>query len=211
MLLLPERKALFLHIPKTGGQTIERLLGFPHRHQHHSSKGLPSDWQRWFRFTFVRHPVDRFISACNYYVDMAGRHQRRYRQPAERGVIASFRLWLLEDKPSLPQVVEALQAQDLYRRHAGFAPQLRRIRAVQPQFLGRFERFADDVNTVLTLLDVDARLEAGAPRINASKRHYRQVDLDGPALQALSRMYRADFQQLGYRPAPPTALPNDEH
>lgn len=201
MLLLPERKVLFLHIPKTGGQTIERLLGFPHRHQHHSSKGLPLDWQRWFRFTFVRHPVDRFISACNYYVDMAVRHERRYRQPEHRGVVASFRLWLLDEKPSLPQVVEALQTQDLYRSHAGFLPQLRRIRAVQPQFLGRFERFADDVNTVLSLLAVDARLEVGAPRINASTQHYRQGDLDGPAIRSLARMYQADFHQLGYKPA----------
>lgn len=136
-------------------------------------------------------------------MDMAVRHERRYRQPAHRGVISSFRLWLLDEKPSLPQVVAALQAEDLYRRHAGFVPQLRRIRPVQPQFLGRFERFADDVNILLTLLGVDAQLEVGAPRINASKRHYREADLDGGALESLSRMYQADFQPLGYSPCSP--------
>ncbi len=90
MLLLPEHRAIFVHIPKTGGQTLERLLGHAHQRNHHAIRGLPDDWPQWFRFTFVRHPLDRFISACNYSVDMARRHPSRYNHRASLGSVEHF-------------------------------------------------------------------------------------------------------------------------
>lgn len=149
MLLIPERQALFLHIPKTGGQTIEALLGVPHQRHHHSPRGLPPDWPRWFRFTFVRHPYSRFVSTCNFNLAMARRHRERYRRQPEPDPLVGLRLWLLERQPPLGAVVQRLAGERQLLRLCHFRPQVRSLRLVQPQFVGRFERFTDDVNTVL--------------------------------------------------------------
>ncbi|MFO8237852.1 MAG: sulfotransferase family 2 domain-containing protein [Prochlorococcaceae cyanobacterium] len=200
MLLIPDRQALFLHIPKTGGQTIESLLGCPHRHSHHATQGLPHNWQQWFRFTFVRHPVDRFVSACNYYVDMAVRHERVYRQHSDPSPMVAFRLWLIDRRPLLPAVVERLAEDRRYRAISGFVPQIKRLKAIQPQFVGRFERFGQDVNTLLSVLRYERRLDTDLPHVNRSLKHYRRESLDNSSLRTLAHLYRADFRRLGYKP-----------
>ena len=70
-LFLPKYNAIFLHIPKCAGQSIEKALGYKHHHRHHKVNDLPDDLENYFRFAFVRHPVRRFISACNYNLRVA--------------------------------------------------------------------------------------------------------------------------------------------
>lgn len=48
-----------VHIPKTGGQSMEAALGLPN--QHETAKYVPRP-----RFAFVRHPFDRLVSAWHY-------------------------------------------------------------------------------------------------------------------------------------------------
>jgi len=198
MLLLPEHRAIFVHIPKTGGQTIERLLGHGHQRHHHAIRGLPADWPQWFRFTFVRHPLDRFVSACNYSVDMAQRHQERYGRRSSLGSVARFRLWLLEREPDLQAVAQRLAEERDLRRIAHFTPQMKWLKAVQPQFIGRFERFQQDLQTLLRLLDRDLLPAADSLHLNRSGSRYSRHDLDPATRCCLARLYRQDLKALGY-------------
>jgi hypothetical protein len=199
MLLLPEHRAIFVHIPKTGGQTIERLLGHGHQRHHHAIRGLPADWPQWFRFTFVRHPLDRFVSACNYSVDMAQRHQRRYSRSSTLGSLERFRLWLLECEPTLHAVVKRMETEPELLRIVHFRPQMKWLKAVQPQFIGRFERFQQDLQTLLRLLDRDLLPAADSLHLNRSGSRYSRHDLDPPTRRCLARLYRQDLKVLGYK------------
>lgn len=199
MLLLPEHRAIFVHIPKTGGQTLERLLGHAHQRNHHAIRGLPDDWPQWFRFTFVRHPLDRFISACNYSVDMARHHPSRYNRQASLGSVERFRVWLLESEPHLGAVVERMEAERVLRRIVHFRPQVKWLKATRPQFIGRFEHFQDDLHTLLRLLAIDRSMEAEPVHLNRSGSRYSREDLDRATIRRLARLYRHDLKLLGYK------------
>ena len=69
-LILPERKLIFLHIPKCAGQSVQGALGVRHHHQHHKRGDLPDNW-RDFR-GHLRAPSDNpFPFSCNYNLRVA--------------------------------------------------------------------------------------------------------------------------------------------
>jgi len=79
-------KAIFVHIPKTGGTSVERLLAIPENksglfncnpnrgpiYQHlvpsELKKYIPENqWKTYFKFTSVRHPLQRAISDYKFF------------------------------------------------------------------------------------------------------------------------------------------------
>jgi len=71
-----KHKLIFIHIPRTGGTSIERALNgrdwfnihAPSKHlTAHSAKKIYAEyWQEYFKFTFVRNPWDRMVSLLRY-------------------------------------------------------------------------------------------------------------------------------------------------
>jgi chondroitin 4-sulfotransferase 11 len=152
---------LFVHIPRTAGTTVEKILGI-HREwptldldvlhgalvlgnqeyqlQHLSfreaSQFLPKCTGNRFAFTFVRNPWDRMVSA---YFWLGG-----------RGIEKEFEIFV--DRAC--EIVNSRQ--ELEGRNCHFRPQVEFLDA-QIYFVGRFESFYSDLNKVLTELRVSAR------------------------------------------------------
>ena len=74
-------KCIYIHIPKTGGMSIESMLGEDLKKIHQSSikikHGTPKEWkyskywEYYYKFTFVRNPWDRVVSAYLYNLKMS--------------------------------------------------------------------------------------------------------------------------------------------
>jgi hypothetical protein len=186
-MILPEFRCLFVHIPKTGGQSITRFLfdqaGLPWKERQQKLIG-PNDnpgrgppqlthlmaheylqlgyldirhFQQWFKFSFVRNPWDRLVSEYVY------SHLGRY----------SFEQFLMKHFPT-PE-------NDCYKSHADD------YRHVIPQhqflfdnegrqlvdFIGRFEHLDEDFKHVANQLGIKGEIHL--PRKNSAKRQFRRL------------------------------------
>jgi hypothetical protein len=213
----PVRQIVFIHVPKTGGTSIEQLLGLDRPEclwspspldglqpvnrtpQHYTWGELlphlpPGLAARAFKFAFVRNPWDRFLSEYMW------RRSWYFNRPRSGSYYGTRHL------ESLDAFVRALDLVPEERTHAtrGFDAHLEPQRsflvgedgALAMDFVGRFETFAADVGRVCRRLEVDAHAlphaMAGPPR-SGYRGHY-----SSQARSAVARFYREDIEAFDY-------------
>lgn len=205
-LIIPERKLIFLHIPKCAGQSVEKALGFKHQHRHHKCNDLPKNWCDYLRFTFVRHPLSRFLSACNYNLRVAlNTRQELQKLPHDQlSPTKRYRLHLAETRPTLTAMVDDLHRGRL-RKMMTFKPQSLWLLAGKPQFIGRVEAFDHDFQFLLRLSGLSIKGSAGSapPHINRSTQRLTAEQLSPTDLKRIKRYYRLDYKLTGYGKTPP--------
>lgn len=201
-----EHRCIFIHVPKTGGSSIEHLIwtreqrtpeflcrGFVSEfHNKYQTGGLQhllarlvrdevgaEVFARCFKFAFVRNPWDKAVSQYAY---MAQREDlRRFvGMPAQ----ATFKQYL------------TLIAR---RRHVQWEPQLSFLLDANGEllvdFVGRYERLAADAQEVLRCLGLPGR---ALPHANPSQRRAYQEYYDDEAREMVAAMYAEDIRWFGY-------------
>lgn len=209
-MLCREYKCIFVHIPKTAGQSIEhfflRRLGLswedrsnvlmryndnpklgPERLAHLTAAEYvgcghitQAEFAEFFKFTFVRNPWARLVSEYEY-----------------RGLprALSFRDFLLRGLPP-PGLSDAYrhiipQANFIFDRNGG----------QMVDFVGRFERLQQDFDIVCNRLGI---AESTLPHVNASgnttirRRKYTEY-YDRELADRVAAMYARDIETFGYR------------
>ena len=194
-LILPEQQAIFLHIPKCAGQSIETALGVKHDHRHHKLNDLPNDWLNYFRFTFIRHPVSRFISACKYNLHLAIKTKNQLEASAASDLSPTkrYRLHLVRNRPSFSTIIDDLSEGKLSKMLT-FQPQGRWLLRGQPQFIGRVEQLDRDFAHLCRLLGSKSRLV----HTNRSKHDPSLGQLSERDLTKVIDYYDMDFSMTGY-------------
>lgn len=190
MLIDHDKKYVFFHIPKTAGQAVVTALGHKHEPTHHNVANA-DDFRDYFRFCFVRHPVERFISAYRYSVDMTRRGHAHSGHPV-RMLIAEKGL-----ENSAQSFVEAVSEMDTKQLFSNlhFRPQMRWLQPGRPQFIGRHETLAADLGRLGQILDMDI---PETPAVVNKSRSNANVELDDDAIAFLHKLYVNDFRLLGY-------------
>ena len=169
MLISDEKRFVFVHVPKTGGTSVTaalqpwslprnrarwaswtRWIGWPrdHRrfrfHKHGSLASVervmpPAEFAAYFKFGFVRNPWDRLVSDFVHV-----RNDPATRRHARVSRLPDFSAYL-QHEARRSQVTQV----ELLSNRSG---------ALAVDFVGRFERLAQDLGLVLERLGLEAEL-----------------------------------------------------
>jgi hypothetical protein len=185
-------RALFIHVPKSAGRSIVRGL-FDVRSVEHA----PASWyqyldaekfERYFKFSFVRNPWDRAVSAFTY-LKRGGSAASREDQPWS-AFVNSFE--------SFDRFVCDWMSPENIMRNALFTPQVTflqdRFGRIDMDFIGRFETLGEDYATLAARLGVQRAL----PHINQSRSSVYQAFYSERAVAIIGQLYRQDIEAFDY-------------
>lgn len=186
---------IFIHVPKCAGTSIKRTL-FPGHTLGHTplwyyERNYPEFYGKAFKFSFVRHPVDRAFSAYRYL--RANRNCVERNSPAHRMVMryASF-----------DQFIQNWLCEETALRQIHFVPQWRFITDslgdMRMDFIGRHETMRQDFETICAKLGVAADLK----QMNETPNENVDGGFETRTLDRLYRVYERDFALLGYEEKP---------
>lgn len=211
MLHSPTRRLIFVHIPKTGGNSIKALLrahltdvekiGKQHDLAAWHCRELP-DWEGCFKFAVVRNPWDRLLSWHSYMV-VRGRPppwHRRLRGRDRRSRIARY-TWRqgrsFED--FVLRCTDVIDDAKAGRRCYAW-DQVAYLTDADGRwlvdFVGRFERFAADVQGAFARVGLH---DVVVPHTNTSAhRHYSHYYTDR-LRDVVAQRFARDIAAFGYQ------------
>ncbi|MDX1804878.1 MAG: sulfotransferase family 2 domain-containing protein [Alcanivorax sp.] len=206
MLISEHKQFIFIHIEKTGGTSVRAVLrehaiprpqsrwysllrqaGLPRDYRHYrfpthcglslvQSRLPPEDYQRFFKFAFVRNPWDRLVSEYN-----AALHKHRRRRHRHIAGLETFADYVR------------------YEARRGKLHQAPRVldRAGNPglDFVGRYENLAADFAIVCTRLGLANPL----PVTNRFPHRPYQEYYDARTRDLVARHWQRDIELFGYQ------------
>jgi hypothetical protein len=200
-------RCIFVHIPKTGGTSIENIvwprpeqrtsgdlwMGFIDKyHNKYQTGGLQhllarhirteigtARFEGYFKFTVVRNPWDKAVS--------------QYAYMSERQDLREF--IGMREGDSFKRYLELIGT----RGHVQWEPQLAFVNDLDGNsivdYVGRFERFSESVRHVLDRIGVDC---PQIPHEARSKREPYQTYYDRESMEMVGSLYKADIEAFGY-------------
>ena len=183
-----KHKFLFIHIPRTGGTSIEEQFQYDEaksKNKHwnlNNWKNHLSDerFESYFKFTFVRNPWNIMISKymCNWY---ALKH---------RGGEIGYR-----SGKSLKYFLEHYQPAK-HEHGDGFFDY---FDPAQMDFVGRFENRAEDIKYICEKIGININSKTRSrSRSHPLKKHYTEY-YDDETRQIVAEKYAKDIEYFGYK------------
>lgn len=195
--LLTNPDCVFIHIHKTGGTSIRHGVWGGVRPVEPAFGHIPGEWMHLFKFAFVRHPLDRFISAWKMFTDGATDSQRFVGAPprkprSERQLsIDEFAAIVCDDTIIYDERRKTFE--ERIRHHA--IPQTHEFNCLRfADFVGRFESIDADFDVIRERLEITTAL----PKLNHTVHGHWSDYLTGDLLSRCIDFYAADFRDLGY-------------
>ena len=188
-----ENECLFIHITKSAGTSLALSL-FGELPYHHTARRYRTifgkkDFNRFFKFTFVRNPWDRLYSAFSYLKGGGWYHGDATWAEKNLGEVDSFTDFVMDWLT--PEKLDC---------HMHFWPQSKFICSKRGKplvdFLGYFESIAEDFEYIRKQLNLEA---PQLKHTNSSKRvGYKEV-YTPEMVDRVQALYRQDIDNFGYR------------
>ena len=198
------KRFIFLHIPKTAGSTIHhRVLrrspyfidvGLESPKPHFTYRELvqqlsPQTLERYWKFCFIRHPVDRYLSRIRY-----------LQRPDTADIVRHQEEWQLANTVGCPKQILRVAMREcpafLEARHGW--PQTSFIvddtQRIVADFIGTTETFSRDIATVYRRLRLYEKFFRSLRSVNVTGRQYEELTNDAELVGMLREVYAADFE-----------------
>jgi len=192
-MIIHEHKAIFVHIPKTAGTSIECLFGinvsdditlnqntftgwdgYKQMYIQHCSIQQILDWSmmdlsNYFSFTFVRNPWDRIVSDYLFFKIRSD---------------MSLKEFIVKEGVSDPTHV--LPQMYFIKKRNG---------EIGLDFIGRFENLQCDFNTVCDKIGIERQT---LPHMLKKQREHYSFYYDDETVELIAKKYKEDIEYFGY-------------
>ena len=184
--LIVTNRYIFVHVPKTGGQSIAAALvdGRSDRGKH-SPLGAINRRGR-FAFGFVRNPWARMVSLYRFHCQKAPLPNDNYSR--DETIKMGFQAWLMTDQFYMKEDIDHAMP-PLQRR-----PQLWWLDGAD--FIGRFENIDEDFARAMALADVTA---APLGHINTTDGRAWRNEYDAESRAFVAKHFAPDIERFGYK------------
>lgn len=189
-----QSKTLFIHIPKTAGISVVLSLYGREIRMSHTRLGVfrllltEKEFDSFFKFAFVRHPTDRFISA--YHFLKKGGITPMDRAFAEKTLsaydnISDFaRRWLTPE--SIYEYTHFIPQHDYVTIRGDIAT----------DYIGRFENINEDYDFIRNKSGIGEPLK----KYNAQGQSAKRNELEPDVRRLIENAYEKDFTLFNYEP-----------
>jgi len=189
-----EYKVIFVHIPLTGGHSIKSLFGGksskyltpPNKIGPHGSPKLykerfPEQWRDYYRFTMVRNPWDRLVSAWSKGQTRSGKIKNLENF---KKIKNQFTLFVKRD---LRNMVKSNKYRLLYPQSFWLDDEI--------DYVGCYEKFKESVNLMLDKFDIkkDIPYIFKSIRLIDYQRYYTKE-----TESIIRNIYRRDIKEFHY-------------
>jgi len=169
------KKLIFIHIPKTAGTSIERVLGggghlgiLPIKEYFDRNAFQGEKFEDYFKFTFIRNPWDRLVSYFFYF----GGKEKNFKR----------------------YVMEELDLKDITRM-----PQYKFIcdnkKNIMVDYIGRFENLSNDWKVICDKINIPIK---ELPIARKSEHKNYRFYYDKETKDRISKLYKEDIKLFNY-------------
>lgn len=198
-------KCIFIHIPRTGGSSIEKLVAgknwwsidktTKHLTASQAKKIYGEFWNEYFKFAFVRNPYDRAVSLLNF--------SKMYYGNPDSLSLTHFHLDWYKEQYGAPLTLEYdyrfWNRDEVLNSNHQPNQVYGNILDEELDFIGRFENLQDDVNYILDRIGFgrqELSHEAASKIKKSSKDEFYKDDV---VKNLVKELYYNDFKRYGYQ------------
>jgi hypothetical protein len=184
--------AVFIHIPKTGGTSIRK--GTFRDVEGPEIGTMPDAWEQYFKFAFVREPIDRFLSCVAMFRSGTVDEDGRPRIAGNPQFTLEYAIEILSMR-NLDSGVNRKSLEERFLHHAlpMTHPQNMLISA---DYVGRYENLEESFAEIIRHCGI--RNIPKLPKLHRSRAPIRKEVLQSNSLQLLAEYYAEDFRFCGY-------------
>ena len=188
-------KFIFIHIPKTGGTSIESFLGRADDYENkHDSLGTILEKfpyaSNYFKFSVVRNPYDLTVSMYNYMWKSEYDWPKHWRKTSKLANL-SFKQWVHHRNFKTPTIHSIHINED-----GGVqGTQLSFFDNIKLDFICKFENLQEDFNAVCDKIKIPKQK---LPHKNKTKRKHYTEYYDEETKSIVAEKYAKDIEYFGY-------------